>query len=121
MVESTQNTDQSLISASRSTPAAPRAAGPTAASPALTGAATFEVTASYRMRWFLPEPLIPRGIGRTTEGKRVVFPCGAILKDGKWIVSYGYNDVAVRFATFDQEEIEKRLTRINGAEAIAST
>lgn len=75
------------------------------------GLYTFEARAPYRVRRFIPEPLL-EGDRPNDEGKRVVFPCGAILKDGKWIVSYGWNDVAVRFASFDQEKIERRLLSV---------
>lgn len=35
-----------------------------------------------------------------------------VHRDGKWVVSYGWNDVAVRFASFDAVEIEKWLVAV---------
>lgn len=57
---------------------------------------------------------INRVLFRTDEridgwNKLVVFPCGALLRDGKWIISYGHQDRECRIAIFDTAEIERRL------------
>ena len=44
-------------------------------------------------------------------GRRIdcVFPCGAICKDNKWYISYGYQDAEVRVAVIDCYEIDQLL------------
>lgn len=39
------------------------------------------------------------------HNKAVVFPCGAILENGKWIVSYGYNDMNCKIAILDHNKL----------------
>lgn len=38
---------------------------------------------------------------------KVVFPCGAILEDNIWTVSYGYNDKFCKFLKISVEELDK--------------
>lgn len=38
-----------------------------------------------------------------------VFPAGAICRDDKWIISYGFQDWRVKIATIDCEEIDRML------------
>lgn len=44
--------------------------------------------------------------------KYVVFPCGAVLRNGQWFISYGYQDRESRIAIFDHEQIEGQLRPI---------
>ena len=41
-----------------------------------------------------------------------VFPCGAVFRDDKWAISYGYLDSEVRVVEFDHDTIEKTLVKI---------
>ena len=43
------------------------------------------------------------------SNKSVLFPCGAVLKDGKWLISYGQQDRECRIAVFDAKAIEAVL------------
>ena len=45
--------------------------------------------------------------------KYVVFPCGAVLQNDKWLISYGYQDRESRLAIFDCEQIERQLVSIS--------
>lgn len=38
-----------------------------------------------------------------------VFPCGAVLADGRWLVSYGYYDTWCKIAAFDVAAVERVL------------
>ncbi len=44
--------------------------------------------------------------------KSVIFPCGAVLQDGQWLVSAGVHDAECRIIAFDAVEIEKVLVKI---------
>jgi predicted GH43/DUF377 family glycosyl hydrolase len=57
---------------------------------------------------------VPRVIMTASErvpgwNKSVVFPCGAALRGGKWLVSYGYHDRESRIAIFDAAQVERQL------------
>jgi len=41
--------------------------------------------------------------------KQVVYPCGALLRDGRWILSMGWNDRECRLEFFDHATLEKML------------
>jgi predicted GH43/DUF377 family glycosyl hydrolase len=41
-----------------------------------------------------------------------VFPCGAMYRNGKWVVSYGFLDSEVRVVEFEHDTIEKSLDKI---------
>lgn len=41
--------------------------------------------------------------------KTVVFPCGAVLEDGVWKISYGKQDRECWIVEYDSAEVEKRL------------
>ena len=47
--------------------------------------------------------------------KLIVFPCGAMLRDGQWIISYGYHDYECRLALFAADDIERRLIPLSGS------
>jgi predicted GH43/DUF377 family glycosyl hydrolase len=38
-----------------------------------------------------------------------IFPCGAICKNNKWYISYGYQDAESRMAVIDCYEIDRLL------------
>jgi predicted GH43/DUF377 family glycosyl hydrolase len=42
----------------------------------------------------------------------VVFPCGAVLRDGRWLISYGYHDYECRVAVFAADDLERRLREV---------
>lgn len=42
---------------------------------------------------------------------KVVFPGGAIVRDGEWHVAYGYYDQEIRVASWDAADIEKLLVK----------
>jgi predicted GH43/DUF377 family glycosyl hydrolase len=43
----------------------------------------------------------------------VVFPCGAILKDGEWIVSCGWNDAEIKLVKLSHEEVLKNCKKVS--------
>ena len=51
------------------------------------------------MSWAHPKPL-------------VVFPCGAVLKDGKWTISMGVNDLTCALMELPHSELLKQMTTL---------
>ncbi len=75
-----------------------------------TGVYTFAARPPFEMCRAAETPiLLPDEHDRPPGLVSVVFPCGALLRDGQWIISYGYQDRECRIAVFAAEEIEKRL------------
>ncbi len=72
---------------------------------------TFAARPPFEVRRAAAAPiLVPDEYDRPAHRtSSVVFPCGAILRSGKWIISYGYHDQECRLAVFDAGEIEDRL------------
>ena len=71
------------------------------------GVYTFSAQAPFRVTRFARRPLLEPTV-RPSE-KPVVFPCGAILRDGRWLVSHGHNDRACMITRFDFETVERAL------------
>jgi predicted GH43/DUF377 family glycosyl hydrolase len=46
----------------------------------------------------------PAGLGAS-----VVFPCGALWREGRWVISYGYHDRECRIAVLAADEVERLL------------
>lgn len=79
------------------------------------GVYTFESRWPFEVKRIGPRSLISCHPNETPwQGdKFVVFPCGAVLRNGEWLISYGYQDRECRLATFDFEQIEKQLLPIS--------
>ena len=74
------------------------------------GLYTFATRPPFAIRRFTPLPILSPDDDRPAHMvKSVVFPCGAILRAGRWIVSYGYHDRECRIASFDAGLVERRL------------
>jgi predicted GH43/DUF377 family glycosyl hydrolase len=76
------------------------------------GLYTFSATPPFPIRRVVPGFLLSPDEHDRPLGfhKRVVFPCGALLRDeGRWLVSYGYHDQECRLAIFSAAQIEQRL------------
>jgi predicted GH43/DUF377 family glycosyl hydrolase/GR25 family glycosyltransferase involved in LPS biosynthesis len=71
------------------------------------GVYTFSAQPPFQVTRFAPRPLLEPEM-RPGE-KPVVFPCGAMLRDGRWLVSYGHNDRSSRIAEFDGAAVERAL------------
>lgn len=78
------------------------------------GLYTFEAKPPFAVQRAIFRPLlVPDETSRPANWtKSVVFPCGAILKSGKWVISYGQHDRECRVTTFDAAEIERQLVRV---------
>lgn len=77
------------------------------------GLYTFSVDTFQPRRW-IPNPLLIPNKAEQPEGvkKLIVFPCGAVLENGQWVVSYGSFDKWSEVATFGVEEVESALEEI---------
>jgi len=82
------------------------------------GAYTFEKTPPFNPIEISEVPLLS---GDETDDYRgmwknvVVFPCGALKLDEKWLVSYGHNDYCSKLLSITHEEVLANLTKINHA------
>lgn len=78
------------------------------------GVYTFEAKPPFRPVRLTPEPLLaPDPADRPPDQwASCVFPCGAVLEGGRWLVSYGYMDREIRVAEFDAGAVERALVRV---------
>jgi predicted GH43/DUF377 family glycosyl hydrolase len=75
------------------------------------GAYTFESKPPFRILRMTTEPLLA-GSRDDIWGKDkplVVFPCGSRLKDGKWLVTLGINDLASAYIEIPHSDLDKLL------------
>lgn len=78
---------------------------------------SFEAKPPFKILGICKEPIF-KGEEFNFHDKAVVFPCGSIFKDDKWIVSYGYNDMHCKLAIIDHGKMlenmiePSRLTRV---------
>ena len=73
------------------------------------GLYTFAASAPFQLLRKIPRLIFTTDEAIDGWNKMVVFPCGAMFRDGKWIVSYGHQDRECRIVEFDAAEIEARL------------
>lgn len=78
------------------------------------GVYTFEAKWPFEIKRIGPRSLISCNPDETPwQGdKFVVFPCGAVLRDNEWLISYGYQDRECRLAAFDFDQVEEQLRPI---------
>ena len=78
------------------------------------GAYAFESQPPFRVTRYTPEPLLagsPDDIW--FKGKPlVVFPCGSRLKDDKWLVTMGINDLASAWIEIPHDDLQQRMVEI---------
>ena len=78
------------------------------------GAYTFEAQPPFRITRMTTEPLLA-GSHQDVWSKDkplVVFPCGSRLKDGKWLVTMGVNDLASAWIEIPHAELEPKLAEV---------
>ncbi len=73
------------------------------------GLYTFAATSPFQIVRRLPGVVLLADAQIPAWSKSVLFPCGAILRDGQWVISYGQNDRECKLAFFDAREVEWRL------------
>lgn len=76
------------------------------------GLYTFEAKLPFRVKRLSRNPLLLPGDKPDGFNKKVVFPCGAVVNDMKWLVSYGHMDGECRIAEFDLRRIEEELVSV---------
>jgi predicted GH43/DUF377 family glycosyl hydrolase len=81
------------------------------------GCYTFAAQPPFAIRRMTPRPLLlPREEDRPPGWQvSVVFPCGAVLRDGRWHVSYGYHDRWPCVAAFDADLLDQVLQPVGQA------
>ncbi len=78
------------------------------------GALAFEATPPFRPRLISKEPLLRASDRDETRPDKplVVFPCGALLDKGSWLVTMGVNDCFCASVTIPHKEIYDSCTRV---------
>jgi predicted GH43/DUF377 family glycosyl hydrolase len=72
----------------------------------------FEAKAPYRITRYTPMPLMSGGLyDPCPQRPGVVFPAGAVYRDGRWLVSYGHNDFKCKIVEFDHQRLLKLCRR----------
>ena len=78
------------------------------------GAYAFESQPPFRITRYTPDPLLagsPQDIW--FKGKPlVVFPCGSRLRDEKWLVTMGINDLASAWIEIPHDDLQKRMVDV---------
>lgn len=79
------------------------------------GAYMFEAYPPFRMTRFTTDTLlVGSGQDRWADRKPcVVFPCGSELKDGKWLVTLGVNDLCSAFIQIPHDDLLERMVTLN--------
>ena len=71
------------------------------------GVYTFAAAPPFAIRRVAPIPVL---LAETNARRQaVVFPCGALLRDDRWVISYGYHDQECRVAVIAAADIERLL------------
>lgn len=73
---------------------------------------TFDAKPPFAPRRFIPRILLTTDETCFGGKKRVVFVCGALLRQGEWLISYGHSDRECRIAAFSQDGVEAELRAI---------
>ena len=81
-----------------------------------TGLYTFEARPPFRVVAIVPEPILEPDHATKPPDKyeSVVFACGAVLCNDRWIVSHGVHDRWVELHPFDKRRLDARLERVVG-------
>ncbi len=83
------------------------------------GAYTMEDKPPFRPLRITPQPIL-HGDSRTRPHDWQInncFPCGAILEDGRWLVSYGVHDRWIEIAEFDARDVCRKMQPVTHAPA----
>jgi predicted GH43/DUF377 family glycosyl hydrolase len=71
------------------------------------GAIAFESVAPFKPVFITREPLLVGSQNDMWHQRKplVVFPCGALLENGKWLISYGSNDLEAGWVEIPHEDV----------------
>lgn len=83
------------------------------------GAMAFDSKPPFKPRMITPEPLLMGSQNDIWAQKKplVIFPCGALYKNGTWLVTCGVNDMKAAWVELSHESLLKRLQPIEGVAA----
>ena len=78
------------------------------------GAMSFDAAPPFTPRMITPEPIL-QGSQNDPWAQRkplVVFPCGALYRNGTWLVTLGINDMKAAWVEIPHEDLVKRMVPI---------
>jgi len=75
------------------------------------GLYTFEAKPPFRITRMCSEPVL-MSEGRVREDADIIYPCGAIIRNGWWHISYGFQDQSCHIATLVAADVERVLRGI---------
>lgn len=75
------------------------------------GAYAFEPNPPFAVKLMTSEPLL---VGSLRDGGvlPVVFPGGAVLENGKWLIAFGVNDIASAWIVIPHDDIVERMVNV---------
>jgi predicted GH43/DUF377 family glycosyl hydrolase len=74
----------------------------------------FEAAPPFRVTRVPASPsLTPQDASWRQSGAKILYPSGAIIENGQWLVSYGWHDAFSCLARFDHREVEASLQKTN--------
>ena len=78
------------------------------------GAISFDAEPPFTPRMITPEPILRGSQNDPWAQKKplVVFPCGALYRKGKWLVTCGINDMKAAWVEIPHEDLLKRMVPI---------
>jgi FkbM family methyltransferase len=78
------------------------------------GLYTFDARPPFRVRRIIPEPILVADPATKPADQyaAVVFPGGAVLCDGRWVIAAGVHDRWTELYQFDAAALERRLVRV---------
>ena len=82
------------------------------------GAYAFEAQPPFKVTRITREPLLAGSDQDVWSPRKplVVFPCGSRLKEGKWLVTMGVNDLACAWIELPHADLEPLLSEVNPLE-----
>jgi hypothetical protein len=80
-----------------------------------TGALAFESKPPFTPKMITPEPLLIGSQNDTWTQRKplVIFPCGALFRNGKWLISAGVNDIKSAWIEIDHDSLLSRMRPID--------
>lgn len=79
------------------------------------GAMAFEAHPPFAPKYITPEPILSGSQNDKWAQRKplVIFPCGALYRDGTWLITSGVNDLCSAWTEIPHESLLERMVPIN--------